>query len=154
MRNPVDRRLGMVVAVCLALASAAAWSFGSRSVERAAAAARPEEADSLGRYLEPVGAAPRLDDYAAFLPAAPARAYHAPAAPADEPAADPWEVSAIVLGGRQPVAIFNDEAFAAGEWLSDGTVVLAIERDHVVVRAPNGALSRLLLNAGYHRDTP
>ena len=53
----------------------------------------------------------------------------------------------MIAGGR-PVAILNDETVAAGARLFDGSVVLEIEHDHVVIRAPNGALRRLVMSAG------
>ena len=139
MKKLIGLRVAVAGLVCLAVAGATGWSLGSRPAQPATEATRPEEADSLSRYLEPVGPAPRLDDYAAFLPAAPpAPLEHGPPARAAEPPATTWELGAIL----------NDESVAEGGRLSDGSVVLEIERDHVVIRAPNGALRRLVLSAG------
>ena len=149
MRENAGARTALVVTLCLAFAGVAAWSLSSREVEQGAAGVPDAvELDSLSRYLAPVAPAPRLDDYAVFLPARrPARFAPEPE-PAQEPPASSWELSAIMIAGVRPVAIINDEAFVAGARLPDGAVVLQIERDHVVIRAPNGTRRRLVLSAG------
>ena len=144
-------RLPAVAGACLVFLLIAIWSYRSRDDVAAAPAGLPsaEELDSLARYLSPVQPAPRLDDYAVFLPARPAPRVESVAPPPAE--AEPgtqWELSAILIAGARPVAIINDQAVAPGAELSDGSRVLTIERDHVVIRAPNGARRRLFLTAG------
>lgn len=144
-------RLAGVTGVSLLLLAIAVWSFRSRTEVAAAPAGLPSavEMDSLARYLAPAEPAPSLDDYAVFIPARPEpRDYDPPPqASVEEPGAV-WRLSAILIAGARPVAIINDEAVAPGAELSDGSRVLTIERDHVVIRAPNGARRRLFLTAG------
>ena len=142
-------RTALLVGLCLSLAGVTGWSFTPRAMERAGAGAPPPiEADSLSRYLEPASAAPRLDDYAVFLPAIePAPRYVGPAPVVDGPLTE-WELGAIMIAGGRPLAILNDETVAAGARLFDGSVVLEIGHDHVVIRAPNGTLRRLVMSAG------
>ena len=150
MTENARARTALVLALCLALTCVAAWSLFTSEVEPAAAGTPDsEELDSLSRYLAPVGPAPRLDDYAVFLPARrPARYQPPEPRPVEEPSTSSWELSAIMIAGSRPVAIIDDEAFAAGARLPDGAVVLQIERDHVVIRTPNGTRRRLVLSAG------
>ena len=148
--TPNGVRGALVGALCLAFAGVAAWSLTRHDVEPLAGGApTAEELDSLARYLAPVAPAPRLDDYAVFLPARrPARFVPPESGPVEEPSTSSWELSAIMIAGARPVAIINDEPYAAGARLPDGAVVLQIERDHVLIRAPNGARRRLVLAAG------
>jgi len=150
MTRNAAARGALVGAICLVFAGIAAWAFTTRDAEPyAARTPTAEELDSLGRYLAPVAPAARLDDYAVFLPARrPARFVPAEPAPAEEPSTSSWHLSAIMIAGARPVAIINDQPFAAGARLPDGAVVLEIEPDHVVIRAPNGARRRLELAAG------
>lgn len=141
------------VLVCATLIATIVWSFRSTDgVPQAQSLPTPEEMDSLSRYLTPVGPAPRLDDYGAFLPARRAPVGQPDAAPIatapEEEDPSTWQLSAILIAGTRPVAIINDQAVSAGARLTDGTVVLEIERDHVVIRAPNGTRRRLVLTAG------
>ena len=135
--------------VSIVLVSFAARSLRARAPEEVAMELPSAvEMDSLSRYLAPSAPAPRLDDYAVFLPA-PAPARVAPSQPAlADPDPSAWQLSAILIAGPRPVAIINDQAVAAGAELADGSRVLSIERDHVVIRAPNGARRRLSLTAG------
>ena len=136
-----------VAVLCLALVAVAARSFASRTV--AAPAERlpsAEELDSLSRYLAPGEPAPGLDSYAVFIPAGPELA--APAPPAPAPPQATLELSAILISGARPIAIINDEAVGAGTRLEDGSTVLEIQRDHVIVRRPDGTSRRLTLSAG------
>ncbi|MBW3628440.1 MAG: hypothetical protein KY464_04000 [Gemmatimonadetes bacterium] len=147
-RSPL--RAPLVVAICAASVGVSVWSLAfSSAATPSADLPRAEELDSLSRYLAPVAPAPRLDDYAVFLPARRAPRYQ-PAAPPPiiETAPSVWELSAIMITGARPVAIINDQTVVAGARLPDGAVVLEIERDHVVIREPNGTRRRLVLAAG------
>lgn len=136
----------------LLLVALTARSLRSRpSAEAAMEVPSAVEMDSLSRYLAPAAPAPRLDDAAVFL-AAPTRVA-ATALPVGAPGpVDPdpsvWKLSAILIGGPRPIAIIDDQPVTAGGELADGSRVLSIERDHVVIQAPNGARRRLSLTAG------
>jgi hypothetical protein len=107
-----------------------------------------EHLDSLGRYLQPVQPAAQPDDYEIFLPADdPPPAGERP--PEAEPRTAPeWRVSAIIIASSRPIAIINDQTVAPGSALPDGSVVESIEREHVVIREPNGVRHRLSLTTG------
>lgn len=144
-------RTVLVASMALLLLALSVRAWRSRSVELPLTGLpAPEEMDSLSRYLAPVDPAPRLDDYAAFLPARPEPLRYA--VPVEEPVAPEvatvWQLSAILIAGARPVAIINDQAVAPGARLDDGTVVLEIAKDNVLIRAPNGARRRLFLTAG------
>ena len=108
------------------------------------------ELDSLSVYLSPSAAAPALDEYGAFVPAAASeRTEGPPYAATDEPAPKrEWSVSAIVTGGSRSIAVIDDVTIRAGSILPDGSRVVAIEADHVILRDPNGTLRTLRLKAG------
>lgn len=108
------------------------------------------ELDSLSAYLSPSAAAPALDEYGAFLPPM------APEQPVDPPYATShergpereWRVSAIVTGGVRSIAVIDDVTIRAGGILPDGSRVVAIGADHVILRDPDGTLRTLRLKAG------
>ena len=109
----------------------------------------PEHLDSLARYLQPVQPAARLDDYGMYIPADEPPPYQAGVRDADPPRAAPdWRVSAIIIAGDRPIAIIDDQTVSSGSTLPDGSVIEAIERDHVVIREPNGVRHRLSLTTG------
>lgn len=108
------------------------------------------ELDSLSAYLSPSAAAPALDEYGAFLPAvASERPVDDPYSPSKEPAPErEWSVSAIVTGGARSIAVIDDVTIRSGAILSDGSRVVAIGIDHVILRDRNGTLRTLRLKAG------
>lgn len=133
-----------VAAVLLAVA--AWWTLRPTETPVIAGWPTPEELDSLVPYLAPVAAAPRIDDYGAFLPAATAPA---PAAPRPAPLGAPapeWRLSAVLITGDRPIAIIDDAPVGLGARLPDGSVVVAIEREQVVLRAPDGTRRTLRLS--------
>lgn len=110
------------------------------------------EVDSLAAYLGPGPATPRLDDYGAFLPArASTAAIHrsVPAQPSDatpdSALTPPHRLGGIILAGGVPLAFLDGEPVPRGAQLSDGSTVVEISLDHVVIRAPAGALRTLSL---------
>ena len=134
---------GALLVAAIALANSPPAPAGPTPVLTAA------ELDSLGVYLGPSAPAPVLDEYGAFLPALeeePPR--NAGPAPAAGPPPTDYAVSAIVTGGSRPLAIIDDAAVAPGATLPDGARVVSIEKDHVVLRHPDGTLRTLRLKAG------
>lgn len=138
-RSPRSAAVG---GLCLAVLALGGWAAG-----RDAPPARPgpwpsaAELDTLARYLDPAAPAPALDDYAAFLPAAP-RPLPRPARVGEPVAEAPpmsWRLTAVLIAGDRPVAILNDQHVRPGDALEGGARVVSIARDHVVVREPNGA---------------
>jgi hypothetical protein len=141
-------RSWLVGALCVVLLLVAIRALTSRETEVAGhGLPSAEELDSLSRYLARGEPAAGIDSYAVFIPATPAPV-DAPPAAAPAPPAVPLELSAILISGARPVAIINDEAVSAGSRLQDGSTVLDIQRDHVVVRRPDGTSRRLTLSAG------
>ena len=109
----------------------------------------PEHLDSLGRYLQPVRPAPRPDDYEIFFPAEDRPLPQAGWPDAEPPREAPTRrVSAIIIAGSRPIAIIDDQTVAPGSTLPDGSIVESIEREYVVIRAPNGVRHRLSLTTG------
>ena len=149
MNGPSRLRRTALGLAALLLVALTARSLRSRaSEEPAMALPSAVEMDSLSRYLAPAAPAPRLDDYAVFLPPVRSTAAVPQEAPAPiDPDPSTRGLGAILLAGRRPVAIIDDQPVTAGEVLADGSRVLSIERDHVVIRAPNGARRRLSLAA-------
>jgi hypothetical protein len=136
---------GVLLVVAIALANSAPVSAGPNPVLTAA------ELDSLSVYLGPSAPAPVLDEYGAFLPAIEAEpiALAGPIpAQESEPPPSAYAVTAIVTGGSRPLAIIDDATFAPGATLPDGARVVSIEKDHVVLRHPDGTLRTLRLKAG------
>lgn len=151
MRMSVAPRTLVVGGVCMALLGVTVWGRLPRSTRSPAASLPPlEELDSLAAYQEPVEPAPTLDEYAAFIPARiPAQSRPFPDIETAPPAPEPeLRVTAILVVGARPVAIINDEAVGLGGRLPGGGSVVAIERDHVIVRAPDGTRRTLRLPAG------
>lgn len=110
----------------------------------------PEEIDSLSRYLVASEPAPRIDDYAVFLPAEAApRVWLPPIGSISEPEqlAD-LRLSAILIAGNRPLAIINDRHVRPGETVDGGGVVVSIARDRVVVRERSGTIRTLRLPNG------
>ncbi|HEU4453287.1 MAG TPA: hypothetical protein VFZ18_08030 [Longimicrobiaceae bacterium] len=136
---------GVLLAAAIALASSAPVPVGPNPVLTAV------ELDSLSVYLGPSAPAPLLDEYGAFLPAVEAEPLSS-AGPLPAHAAAPppaaYAVTAIVTGGSRPLAIIDDATFAPGAMLPDGARVVSIEKDHVVLRHPDGTLRTLRLKAG------
>lgn len=109
----------------------------------------PEHLDSLGRYLLPVQSAAEPDDYGMFLPADEAPPYEEGERDAQPTRPTPtWRVTAVIIAGGRPIAIIDDQTVSPGSTLPDGSVVEAIEREHVDIREPNGVRHRLSLTTG------
>lgn len=128
------------------------WAIGRDPAPPPSRWPSPEEIDSLSRYLAAGEAAPRLDDYAVFLPAEAAREVWLPVAESHqesypEPQAN-LRVTAILIAGGRPLAIINDRHVRPGESIDGGAVVVSIARDHVVVRERSGTLRTLRLPTG------
>jgi hypothetical protein len=136
----------MIVAA-VTLVMLATWSVNREGLQAAQHWPSPEEVDSLSRYLGPVGAAPELDAYEAFVPAADAP--DEPYAPVSQPLAPPptRRLSAIMIGGPRPVAIIDNRQVGPGDRLDGGGIVESITRDRVIVRERNGQLRTLSLSA-------
>lgn len=152
MRRP-DRRAVSIGAGAALLLALSAWALARPIAELPPTQLpHPEELDSLSRYLSVAAPAPRLDDYGAFVPARRIEPLPAPLPPVAEPVAEAptpsWQLSAILIAGGRPVAVIDDQAVAPGGRLPDGSVVLAIETDHVLLRSPGGRQHRLTLRAG------
>lgn len=144
-------RAAAFAAACVVLVAIAAWQLRARdAAPTETSLPSPEALDSLEPYLKPVAAAPRLDDYTAFVPAAaPPTPVGAPLSPPAAPAPRvDWRVSAILVAGGRPTAILNDESVGVGARLADGTRVEAILQDRVIIRAPDGTRRTLWLSAG------
>ena len=138
----------VVIAGCIALLATTVWAAGRDPEPPPSHWPAPEELDSLSRYLVAGEAAPRLDDYAVFLPAADAPVrWNPPAATEPEPMAD-LRLTAILITGGRPLAIVNDRHVRPGQAVDGGAVVVSIARDHVVVRERNGMLRTLRLPTG------
>jgi hypothetical protein len=60
-------------------------------------------------------------------------------------AAPRWRLSAIMVAGDRRMAIINEQLVRPGEALGDGARVATVERDHVVIIAPDGSRRRLEL---------
>jgi hypothetical protein len=105
------------------------------------------ELDSLSRYLAPGSAAPRLDDYAAYLPAAIPRPARGSSASQAVPALES-RLSAIIISGDRRLAIIGDRSLRSGERLENGAVIVRIAPDHVVIRERGGSLRTLRLATG------
>lgn len=136
----------VVIAGSIALVATTVWAAGRDQGPSPSRWPAPEELDSLSRYLVAGEAAPRLDDYAVFLPAADAPVrWNPPTAP--EPMSD-LRLTAILITGGRPMAIVNDRHVRPGQTVEGGAVVVSIARDHVVVRERNGILRTLRLPTG------
>lgn len=148
MKGVPDARGAAVAAVgaLLVALAVAAWTDRTPAVAEAPWPSAAE-LDSLTAYLAPSAPAPRVDDYAAFVPA-PHASLAAP--PANAPAAAQTEVqlSAILIAGARPMAIINDQTVLPGARLEGGAVLLSIEPDHVLIREPDGSRRRVFLTAG------
>lgn len=141
----------LLVAICLGFVLITVRSLTSRASELPASGIpSAAELDSLAGYLTPVPPAPEFDSYAVFIPATPSTLEPLITGPTPQPAPPPTrlELSAILIAGARPVAVINDEAVGAGTRLEDGSVVVDIQRDHVIVRTPSGNNRRLTLTAG------
>jgi hypothetical protein len=128
-------------AVGMVLVAAWIWVLGQqRPAPEAAAWPTAETLDSLSRYLVPVAAAPPIDEYAVYLPAASISRAEAPAMVAEAPVleAAAWRVSAILITDRRRLAIINDRPVRVGDRLENGARVAAIERDHVIIKGSRG----------------
>lgn len=143
-------RTSAVVAICLLLLGIGISALRAPEPGGVAAAwPSPAELDSLERYLTPVAPAPRVDDYAAFLPAAAA-----PRIPVREESVGveaprmAWRLSAILITGERPLAIINDQQVRPGEPLPGGARVLSIGRDHVVIRESDGTQRTVRISEG------
>jgi hypothetical protein len=148
MRGVPDARGAAVAGVGAALIALAIAAWSNPAPDTTATPwPSAAELDSLAAYLAPTAPAPRVDDYAAFVPAR-----HLPAAPppGEPPAAAQTHVqlSAILIAGARPVAIINDQTVLPGARLEGGAVVLSIEPDHVLIREPDGSRRRVFLTAG------
>lgn len=132
-----------VVAVSAALLGTTVWAMGRSPELPPSTWPAPEEIDSLSRYLAASEPAPRIDDYAAYLPAERAPQVWRPA-PVQAPPSD-LRLSAILIAGGRELAIINDRHVRPGERLNGGAVVVSIARDHVVVRERDGTLRTLRL---------
>lgn len=140
----------LLVAICLGFVLITVRSLTSRAAELPVTGIPSAvELDSLAGYLAPAAPAPEFDSYAVFIPARPS-ILEPPITNAPEAAPPParLELSAILIAGARPVAVINDEAVGAGTRLDDGSVVVDIQRDHVIVRTPSGGNRRLTLTAG------
>lgn len=100
----------------------------ARAVLLASAAESPMTADPFA-VLQPVTVA----DESAMGDFAVAEAAAAPEAPAS------LAVSAILVANGRRVAVVNEAIVTIGDRLPGGARVSAIERDHVVVSAPDGS---------------
>lgn len=136
----------IVIAGSIALLATSVWAMGREPAPPHSGFPAPEELDSLSRYLVPGEPAPRLDDYAVFLPAAGAPERWIEPTEA-EPLAD-LRLSAIIITGGRSLAIVNDRHVRTGQTVEGGAVVVSIARDHVVVRERNGILRTLRLPTG------
>lgn len=135
-----------VIIGTIALLAASAWAVGREPEPPPSRWPTPEELDSLSRYLVAGEAAPRLDDYAVFLPAAGAPPRWSP--PAEAETLTDLRVTAILITGGRPLAIINDRHVRPGQTVEGGAVVVSIARDHVVVRERSGMLRTLRLPSG------
>lgn len=136
-----------VIAAGAALLATTGWAMRRAPEPPPSPWPAPEEIDSLSRYLAASEPAPRIDDYAVFLPAEAAPRVWL--APASEPETlSELRLSAILIAGNRPLAIINDRHVRPGETLDGGAVVVSITRDRVVVRERSGTIRTLRLPNG------
>ena len=137
------------IVIVLALVATAVW-FGVRPTAAPVAfvGPSPEELDSLSKYLQPVEAAPEIDNYDMFVPAGEAAIFPLPpSAAAEEAAPRSRRLTAILTVGDRPIAIIDDEQVTAGAVLPGGTEVVEIGRSEVTLREPNGSRRTLRISA-------
>lgn len=142
----MNGRMLLVIVAATALLGTTVWALQREPQPGSARWPTPEDVDSLSRYLTASEPAPRLDDYAVFLPAEGAPEIWIP--PAEVEALSPLSVSAILITGERRMAIINDRPVRAGQALAGGAVVVSIARDHVVVRERSGMLRTIRLATG------
>lgn len=105
----------------------------------------------LSAYLEPTSAVVttpqqvtvRGDPFRSPLLAGSAGGREGGQATTGSPAGPRWTVSAVLITDDRSVAVVNDRLVRAGDTVDGGATVVAVERDHVILRTAGGRLIRL-----------